>query len=130
MYQLGLGRNMNADFAHRWQNPGDESTTTVPSLANYGGNEARDRFYNGSSATVLKGDHIRLQDVSLSYNFNTSNWKSVPLKQFQLYFYASNLGLLWKENDAGLDPDFVPNMRERLINPSPKSFSFGLKANF
>lgn len=130
MYSTSLSRYMHTDFTQRWQNPGDESRTKVPSMGNYGDDGARDRFYNGSSATVLKGDHIRLQDISLSYDFNTSNWKSAPLKHVQLYLYANNLGVLWKANDAGLDPDLIAGQGERLVNPFPKSFSFGLKANF
>ncbi|WP_316789712.1 SusC/RagA family TonB-linked outer membrane protein [Pedobacter frigoris] len=130
MYSTSLSRYMHADFALRWQNPGDENRTNIPSMGNYGNDEARDRFYNGSAATVYKGDHIRLQDISLSYYFDTFSWRSIPLKQIQLYLYANNLGLLWKANDAGLDPDLIAGQGERLVNPFPKSFSFGLKVDF
>ncbi|WP_159451593.1 SusC/RagA family TonB-linked outer membrane protein [Pedobacter africanus] len=130
MYSTSLSRFMHKDFANRWQNPGDENRTNVPSMGNYGADEARDKFYNGSSATVLEGDHVRLQDISLSYDFDTRNWASIPVKQIQLYLYANNLGILWKANDAGLDPDLIAGQGERLVNPFPKSFSFGLKANF
>lgn len=130
MYFTNLSRYMHSDFAERWLHVGDENRTNVPSMGSFGDNAARDRFYNGSSATVLKGDHIRLQDISLSYDFNTSDWKSMPLKQVQLYLYANNLGILWKANDAGLDPDLIAGQGERLVNPFPKSFSFGLKASF
>ncbi|TKC06203.1 SusC/RagA family TonB-linked outer membrane protein [Pedobacter frigoris] len=130
LYDKALSRTMHRDFVERWQKPGDENITSVPSMGNYNDDSSRDRFYNGSSATVLKGDHIRLQDVSLSYDFDVSNWKNIPLKQFQLYIYANNLGMLWKANGAGLDPDLVPNAGERLLNPLPRSFSFGLKTSF
>jgi TonB-linked SusC/RagA family outer membrane protein len=130
MYDVGLSRSMNSDFTRRWQSSGDEGKTNVPSMGNYGDDDARDKFYNGSSATVLKGDHIRLQDISLGYDFDASNWKSIPLKQIQLYLYANNLGILWKANKDGLDPDLIPGPGERLVNPLPKSFSFGLKASF
>lgn len=130
MYNRALSRTMHKDFVERWLNPGDENRTNVPSMSSFGGDEARDRFYNGSSATVLKGDHIRLQDISLSYDFDASNWKAIPVKQIQLYLYANNLGILWKANGAGLDPDLVPAVGDRLSNLLPKSFSFGLKASF
>ncbi|MNY46196.1 hypothetical protein D3C86_1813540 [compost metagenome] len=130
MYDKALSRTVHKDFAQRWQKAGDENRTNVPSMGGYSGDDGRDRFYNGSSATVLKGDHIRLQDISLSYDFDISSWKNIPLKQFQLYLYANNLGILWKANDAGLDPDLVPTAGERLSSPLPKSFSFGLKASF
>lgn len=130
MYNIGLSGNMNQDFSRQWKNPGDESKTDVPSIGNYGDDDVRDKFYNGSSATVFKGDHIRLQDISLGYDFDVNNWKSIPVKQVQLYFYANNLGILWKANKVGLDPDLIPALGDRSSNPFPKSFSFGLKANF
>lgn len=130
LYNQVLSVNMNTDFVRRWQNPGDENRTDVPSMASYGDDNARDRFYNGSSATVEKGDHVRLQDISLSYDFGANNWKTIPLRQIQLYFYVNNLGILWKANDAGLDPDLVPAAGDRLSNPIPITLSFGLKVSF
>ncbi len=129
MYNM-LGRNVNSDFTGRWQKPGDESFTNIPSMGNYTDDGSRDRFYNGSSATVAKGDHIRLQDISFGYDFDKSNWKSIPVKHLQLYIYANNLGVIWKANEFGLDPDVVPNLSERFINPLPKGYSFGIKASF
>ena len=130
MYESGLDQDRNIDFSRRWQNPGDEMTTTVPSMGIYGADANRDRFYNGSSATVAKGDHIRLQDVSLSYDWNLSNGKKIPFKQIQLYVYANELGILWKANKFGLDPDLVNFRYLRLSNPTAKSISFGVKASY
>ncbi|MFA4869268.1 MAG: SusC/RagA family TonB-linked outer membrane protein [Pedobacter sp.] len=131
MYNDILGNNMNNDFGRRWQKPGDENITNIPSMANYSNNDnGRDRFYNGSSATVAKGDHIRLQDISLGYDFDKSNWKGIPVNHLQLFIYANNLGVLWKANDFGLDPDFVPIPSDRFTSPLPRSFSFGVKASF
>jgi TonB-linked SusC/RagA family outer membrane protein len=130
MYQFSIIENSNVDFNRRWQKPGDEMTTKVPSMGTYGSDANRDRFYNGSSATVVKGDHIRLQDISLSYDCNLANWKKIPFKQIQLYVYANELGLIWKANDFGLDPDLISSFYGRLLNPRAKSISFGIKAGF
>jgi TonB-linked SusC/RagA family outer membrane protein len=131
MYNDILGNNMNADFGRRWQKPGDENITNIPSMPNYSNSDnGRDRFYNGSSATVAKGDHIRLQDISLGYDFDKSNWKGIPISHLQLFIYATNLGVLWKANNFGLDPDVNPGTADRFSNPLPKSFSFGVKASF
>jgi TonB-linked SusC/RagA family outer membrane protein len=130
MFNQELTRNMNSDFGMRWQNAGDESKTNIPSIGKYTDDNTRDRFYSSSSATVLKGDHIRLQDISLSYDFDSSNWKNIPVKQLQLYAYANNLGILWKANHAELDPDLIARAGDRLSNPLSKSFSVGLKAIF
>lgn len=130
MYHEGLGNYVNKDFTQRWQKSGDENITDVPSMGKYTDDGTRDQFYNSSSATVARGDHIRLQDISLSFDLDRSIWKSIPIKQLQLYFYANNLGIIWKANDFGLDPDFVPDDRGRLANILSKSFSFGIKASF
>lgn len=130
MYQVGLSGNMNKDFTQRWLNPGDEGKTNIPSMGKYTSDSTRDRFYNGSSATVAKADHIRLQDVSLNYDLDHFSWKKIPLKQIQLYVYANDLGIIWKANDFGLDPDLITGSSERLSNPTAKSISFGIKASF
>lgn len=128
MYYFGLGESMNRDFAQRWQKAGDEYKTNIPSMGQYVPDDKRDRFYNGSSATVAKGDHIRLQDVSLSFDLNTGKIKKNHVKQMQVYLYVTNLGILWKANDFGLDPDVIPS--EGVSAPLPKSFSIGIKASF
>lgn len=129
MFNGTLSSAVHTDFSARWQNSGDEKHTNVPSMVNFA-DSSRDMFYSSSSVTVLKGDHIRLQDISLSYDLHTSKWKNTSIKQIQLYLYANNLGLLWKANNADLDPDFTDIVRIRPIYPFPKSLSFGLKAGF
>ncbi|SMC90232.1 SusC/RagA family TonB-linked outer membrane protein [Pedobacter nyackensis] len=129
MYE-GLTGATNVDFTQRWQKSGDEKITNIPSMGKYEDGPARDRFYNGSSVRVAKGDHIRLQDISFSFDLDRSNWKNIPMKHVQLYAYVNNLGLIWKANDFGLDPDVVPYTGDRLSYPLPISFSVGIKTGF
>lgn len=92
----------NADYLRRWQNPGDENFTDVPSLTSTA-NSSRDQFYRLSSVLVEPGSHIRLQDINLGYTLGKN------LKYFRaikLYVMASNLGLLWKMTKTDLDPDY------------------------
>lgn len=128
MYAFSSIGLLNRDFERRWQQKGDQ--TIIPSMANYNDEGFRDQFYKNATPNVLRGDHIRLQDISLSYNFAPATWRTLPLKSLQLYAYASNLGLLWKANHAGIDPDVVSSAGDQLSYPSPRSFSLGLKANF
>jgi TonB-linked SusC/RagA family outer membrane protein len=130
MYNLSIEKNMNVDFAKRWQQPGDERFTNVPSQGEYGNDNFRDVFYNNSSATVARGDHVRLQDINVSFDLDKVNWPAIPVKQVQVYIYASNLGIIWKANDFGLDPDVIPSLGNRFTVPEPRSIAFGLKANF
>ena len=97
---------MNGDFSQRWQQPGDEVHTNVPSIPN-ATNTTRDRFFTYSEALVSKGDHIRLQDVNLSYLFQKKAFPHLPSQRMQVYVYANNIGLLWKANKVNLDPDYI-----------------------
>jgi TonB-linked SusC/RagA family outer membrane protein len=112
----------NSDYALRWQKPGDEQNTNVPSLV-YPANPARDQFYNGSAATVEKGDHIRLQDISISYDLNHAFWRKTPFTSLRLYVYANNLAILWRANHAGIDPEYP-------VLPPQRTIAMGIKAGF
>jgi hypothetical protein len=113
----------NKEYAQRWQKPGDEKTTNVPSMI-YPDDPSRDMFYQYSTATIENGDNIRLQDLNLSYSFNRAKYKRLPFENLQLFVYANNLGIIWRANKANLDPDYPTGY------PAPKSASIGLKINF
>ncbi|WP_121811346.1 SusC/RagA family TonB-linked outer membrane protein [Mucilaginibacter kameinonensis] len=114
----GLGGS--GDYAQRWQKPGDEMRTYVPSMpATADG--FRDFFYSTSSALVAKGDHIRLQDISLGYDLSREQIRGLPFSMVHFYAYANNLGILWKANHFGLDPDFPQSP------PPPRTVAFGVK---
>jgi TonB-linked SusC/RagA family outer membrane protein len=115
---------INSDYTLRWQKPGDELTTNVPSLV-YPNNANRNLFYQNSEVLIEKGDHIRLQNINISYQLDKSEWRKLPFSNVQIYLYANNLGLLWKANKAGIDPDYTA----AFLMPDPKSFSIGLRAN-
>lgn len=114
----------HSDFAKRWQNPGDEKITNVPSFIYPISNSNREAFYNSSAVLVEKGDHLRLQDINLSYAFGPNQLQGhLPFKTLQVYGYINNIGILWRANKAGLDPDYFSGGF-----PLPLSISFGLKA--
>lgn len=113
----------HADYSKRWQKPGDEHTTSVPSRV-YPNSIYRDYFYSFSEILVQKGDHIRLQDIRLNYNLKHTNIFSGKLSNAQVYAYGNNLGIIWKANKSGIDPDFITGY------PTPFSISLGFRANF
>lgn len=110
---------LGAEYANRWQKPGDEKFTNVPSI-DYSGNTSRDLFYYYSEINVQKADHIRLQEINLSYTFNT---KSSFIKNPRIYAYVNNLGVVWRANKRGLDP-------EARDYPQPRTYNLGFSANF
>ncbi|MGH2622545.1 MAG: SusC/RagA family TonB-linked outer membrane protein, partial [Sphingobacterium sp.] len=120
---LGLSRGTYAfsDYQQRWKDPGDELITTVPSFK-YPSVLNREEFYGYSSVLGVKGDHIRLQDVRLSYQLaNLGKYKKVSM---QVYSYVSNIGILWKHKDLEMDPAILTGY------PSPLEVSFGMHINF
>lgn len=119
-YTLFNGWETHSDFEKRWQQPGDEQFTTVPSMI-YPANSARDNFYAYSEANIEKGDLIRLQDVRLTYTFTPKlSGKTLPLR---INFNMNNVGLLWKANKSGLDPDYYEL-------PAARTYTIGLSTTF
>ncbi|RQP14145.1 MAG: hypothetical protein EAS48_02275, partial [Chryseobacterium sp.] len=49
------------------------------------------------------------------------------LKDLNIFISVSDLGILWRANKKGLDPDYF--LGNAAMTPSP-SFSVGLRANF
>jgi hypothetical protein len=120
LFQSGSGYS---EFEKRWIKTGDELYTNVPSMI-YPANAMRDNFYNQSEINVEKADHIRLEDIFLSYDIKPSNRKFL-FSSAQLYFYTNRLNLLlWKANHAGLDPEIIYG-----IKPSV-TLAGGIKLNF
>lgn len=117
-------RNIQSyDYASRWQKPGDELHTNVPSFV-YPTDSSRDQFYNEASVNVEKGDNIRLQDLRLAYDLGARQLKRLTLKHLQVYIYAANLGTIWKATKSSLDPDYPYS-----IKPA-RTIAIGLSGNF
>ncbi|GAA0878964.1 SusC/RagA family TonB-linked outer membrane protein [Algoriphagus jejuensis] len=121
-FALLRGSIGHGDFDDRWQNPGDESFTQIPSLPATA-DTRRNSFYSDSGVLVEKGDHIRLNDIRLSYTWDKRSFPALPFRSLQVYTYASNLGIIWKASEDGLDPDY------QKAKPL-KTFSAGLKLDF
>ncbi|MBZ4190449.1 SusC/RagA family TonB-linked outer membrane protein [Niabella beijingensis] len=113
--------NGHADYQKRWQKPGDELHTNVPSFA-YPDVASRTNFYLNSDVLVEKGDHIRWQYVNLAYDFTKQLLPRLPFSAVQLYCYVNNLGILWRANRQGIDPEYVSS----TFLP-PRSYSLGLR---
>lgn len=111
-----------AEYDKRWQNPGDERNIgVIPSIVPRSSDPFRGTFFVQSSARVLSGDHIRLQDIRLDYNLAKSGQ---VLRSFQVYCNITNLGILWRANRVNIDP-------ETLLNPPiPRIVTLGFNASF
>jgi TonB-linked SusC/RagA family outer membrane protein len=123
-YTILNGYGGHGDFENRWQKPGDESHTSIPSMPAIN-NDNRNNFYMFSSALVEKGDNIRLQDINLSYELKRSAHPSLPFSRIQFYVFADNLLTIWKATKANLDPDYP-----LAWYPPVRTIAGGIKADF
>ncbi|UII25395.1 SusC/RagA family TonB-linked outer membrane protein [Fulvivirga maritima] len=129
-FSYGLGRDydLHTDLSNRWKTAGDEKNTDVPSLMGMTGNSLT--RYMLSDKQIMDGDHIRLKQISLTYDLSGMFFTNY-IKGASLSFSAQNVALLWTKNDEGLDPDFLPTLGKSSINLGPPvMYSVGVNVNF
>lgn len=120
MLSTGLAA-AHADYKKRWQNPGDELHTNIPSLQ-YPALASRDNFYRLSDATIEPADHIRIQDISLAYSPVV---KSKYVKAVRIQLFVNNLNwIVWKKSKNELDPLSGDN------TPIARSYTLGCNFQF
>lgn len=113
------------DYTRRWQNPGDESITQVPSAPTAGTTSMRDWAYQYSDYLVEKGDHIRFQDINLAYELKDTKHKWLPFSKLKMFGYINNIGILWRANKHHIDPDYI---YQNYL--APRTYSFGVNVEF
>lgn len=115
------------DYFNRWRNPGDERHTEVPARSpsvKYGVNETViTNLYKYGEALLTQRDVVRLHDLNISYTLGHGVVKS--LQGLRVFMYARNLGILWRANEYGIDPDYPA-----AAYPAPRSFAVGLQMDF
>ncbi|ERJ61158.1 hypothetical protein M472_20615 [Sphingobacterium paucimobilis HER1398] len=109
----------HADYAKRWQKAGD--VTSVPSFEYPLVTKDRDSFYLGSEVLVQRADHVRFQFINLSYQLDLNSKRPLTI---DLFANVANLGILWRSNSDGLDPEHL------YTNPAGRTWSFGFRSNF
>lgn len=120
-YSNSEGLGGHSDYTKRWQRPGDEIFTSVPSIPLVY-NTNRDNLYLFSEALVERGDHIRFQDINLNYQIRKTKLSRLPFQQIEIFAFANNIGLLWRQNKSGLDPD-------DQFHKTVRTIAFGIKGN-
>lgn len=121
LVDMGAG---HPDYAQRWQKPGDELRTEVPSFVYPLPSSRRQSLYSSSDLLIEKADHVRLQYVRLTYDISGLRELGRGINRMELYASASDLGIIWRKNRLGLDPDYA-------YGEAPmKSLSMGLNIVF
>lgn len=130
----GYPPTLNADYYNRWQKPGDEVSTDIPSIYYPVSNGSqRNQFYQFASNHVKKADNIRVQDVSLSYQLTNTGKKRIPFQSARLFFYLNNLNwIIWRAEKSNWDPDFGGGGSggNIIATPPSKTWTIGATVNF
>jgi TonB-linked SusC/RagA family outer membrane protein len=126
--QVFTGGAYLKDIAERWQKPGDEEFTDVPKYSRWNA-YYMNGYYKNADINVLKGDLVRLKDLSLDYNLPKGIIAKTPFASLNVKFQAKNLWL-WTANDEDIDPDKAGAGGYGYAFPTAKSFVFGVKATF
>ena len=104
--------NISRDLMNRWQKPGDEAHTNIPSIMGsgnnsywlYNGHWSNGDYYTGpiiaydawtmydySTARVVSADYVKLQNVSLTYEFAKKLLRKCRLGRLAITASATNL---------------------------------------
>lgn len=127
--RTGVKYDLSEDIAKRWQKAGDEEFTNVPGAA---GTYAATSLlrYQQSDINVLKGDYIRLRELSLNYQIPVGRFTNA-VKAANFGFAVRNIGLLWTANKEGIDPDITGSLSSTSLGlPAAVSYNFSLNVNF
>lgn len=115
-------------LVERWRQPGDEAHTNIPGMANVNFNSLS--WFSQSDINVIDGDNIRLQQLSLNYDLPSRALRATGfLKAVTLGATVGNVGLIWKKNDAGVDPMYIFTSDFNSLRPAP-NYNFNLNVTF
>lgn len=117
------------DYLRRWEKPGDELLTNVPAKIMLeqmtSSNSGTGTVYLSSEALVTRGDHLRLQEVHFNCRIPESVLRELPVRAVRLSAYMRNLGVLWRANMQGIDPDYAD-----AAFRAPRTYSIGIQVDF
>lgn len=114
--------NVYASQLDRWQKPGDIALNPRADWGGHDGNEMSTRF-------LYDGDHIRLRNVSLGYDFPKSITKRLGVNGLNIYARGTNLFTYTFDEDLEFDPETGDHGAIDLTLPVMSTISFGIKIN-
>ncbi len=119
--------NLHADFANRWQVPGDENKTNVPGYKSNADNLQRNTdYYTYGSINVISASYMKIRDLGLSYALPRSVTGKIKVEGINLRAGMSNI-MLWKANNNGIDPEFQDaRFGDRSLLTGQNAFNVGI----
>ncbi|NML22430.1 SusC/RagA family TonB-linked outer membrane protein [Pseudoflavitalea sp. G-6-1-2] len=124
-FRPGSQQNLRKEFIDRWRYPGDEKFTNIPAIQGAPGASNADDYawwlnppynittafakdyyqmYDFSDLRVVKGDYLKLQYVSLSYNFAEAMCRRLGIKGATVRVTGTNLATFADKALRGQDP--------------------------
>ncbi len=119
--------NNSTEILGRWQsatNPGDGKTPIIVEGAN---NILNDDGV-GSSRFIEDGSFIKIDNITLGYNFDKNIISKAYLTNLRIFVQAQNAFIFTKY--SGADPELVRNGIDWNTIPRQRSFSIGINASF
>ena len=144
-------QNMSKEWVYRWREPGDEKHTDIPKLETNVWEDAisypypaNSMMYDRSDLRTVKGDYVRLQNLSLSYDLRTEGLRRVGIQNIRFMLQGNNLYVWKNKNLKGQDPEasgqamaYKPtNAVKTQVSfgntflPLPRSYSFSMYLQF
>ncbi|MCF2442791.1 SusC/RagA family TonB-linked outer membrane protein [Dyadobacter sp. CY345] len=119
------------EFNDRWEMPGDEKITNIPSIPDILQNQYLAGIYpyttyNYSSQRVASGNFVRLKSVSLAYRFPLTTIQRLGMTAASIQISTINPWLIYADKKLkGQDPEFFNT--GGVAQPIQKQFTVALK---
>jgi TonB-linked SusC/RagA family outer membrane protein len=121
--------NSSTEILGRWQSESNPGDGNVPKLY-YGKSSFINLTGEGSSRWIENGDFLKLQNLSVGYNFPKELCNQLWVERARVYLQGQNLATFTKY--SGLDPEgytVVPGV-DLNGNPQQRTFLIGLNIGF
>ena len=143
-------KNISKDFLKRWQNPGDENKTNIPSVMGSGdpgyynyasqwsgggiawtGARLGDNYwemYDYSTARVVSANYIKLSSLALTYEFDRKTLDRIGLNRLAITLSGYNLHT-WCDSALKGQTPTQGGFTEIQLGDTP-SYTLGVSINF
>lgn len=116
--------NQDRSALDRWQKPGDIASHPKRTLNNSSGTLV-------STRNLYSGNHVRLQNVQLAYQFNQKLVERIGLRAASVFIQGHNLAI-WTnfKSDGDLSNMTAGGLAAIYVYPDSKSYSIGVNVSF
>lgn len=114
-------QNVDKELLDSWRDSGDENQTTIPHLMDQIGTNTHKDYWNRSDIRVMRGDYLRLKNLTVRYQLPQSTLAFTKLQGAFIQVEGNNLWLLADSRLKGFDPETIgfqslPIMRSFLLS--------------